>query len=167
MNLLVVVTPPSIYHGCSTWKTFWKEKFTGKQDLLESVDTKNCGSRKTRKHKEIKGSDKCVTLNFYEILNISEKFDNMNKMETTSSESKVELERSGKGSVTALALKTKARSKKYRKRQGMPSEMSALRTFPIKSKGLKKMSRYLMWKGSPNINPLRVIFIYLCVLQSV
>ena len=60
----------------------------------------------------------------YEILNISEKFDSLNKMETTSSDSKVELERSGKGLVTALALKTKARSKNT-KRQGMPSEMSA------------------------------------------
>ena len=36
-------------------------------------------------------------------------------METTYSESKVESERSGKGLVTALALKTKARSKKYKK----------------------------------------------------
>ena len=53
---------------------------------------KNCGRRKVRKHKEIKGSDKCVTLNIYDILNISEKFDDLNKMETTSSESKVELE---------------------------------------------------------------------------
>ena len=50
---------------------------------------KNCGQRNVRKHKEIKGSDKCVTLNIYEILNISEKFDDLNKMETTSSESKV------------------------------------------------------------------------------
>ena len=84
---------------------------------------KNCGQRNVRKHKEIKGSDKCVTLNIYENLNISEKFDDMNKMETTSSESKVKLEVSGKGLVTALALKTKARSKNI-KRQGMPSEMS-------------------------------------------
>ena len=76
---------------------------------------KNCGRRKVRKHKEIKGSDKCVTLNIYEILNISEKFDSLNKMETTSSESKVELEGSGKGLVTALALKTRAGSKKYKK----------------------------------------------------
>ena len=123
MKFLVVVTPPSIYHGCSTRKTFWEEKFTGKQYLFQYVNMKNCGSRKVRKHKEIKGSDKCVTLNTYEILNISEKFDDMNKMETTSSDSKVELEGSGKGLVTALDLKTKARSKKY-KRQGMPSEMS-------------------------------------------
>ena len=92
--------------------------------FFESVNMKNCGRRKVRKHKEIKGSDKCVTLNIYEILNISEKFDSLNKMETISSESKVELERSGKGLVTALALNTKARLKKT-KRQGMPSEMSA------------------------------------------
>ena len=87
MNFLVVVTPPSIYHGWSTWKTFWEEKFTGKQDLFESVNMKNCGCRKVRKHKEIKGSDKCVTLNIYVTLNISDKSDDLNRMETTSSES--------------------------------------------------------------------------------
>ena len=66
---------------------------------------KNCGRRKVRKHKEIKGSEKCVTLN------TPKKFDSLNNMETTSSESKVELGRSGKGLVTALDLKTKAGSK--------------------------------------------------------
>ena len=124
MKFLVVVTPPSVYHGCYTWKTFWEEMFTGKQYLFQSVNMKNCGRRKVRKHKEIKGSDKCVTLNIYEILNISEKFDSLNKMETTSSGSKVELGISGKGLATALDLKTKARSKNT-KRQGIPSEMSA------------------------------------------
>ena len=115
MKFLLVVTPPSIYHGCSNRKTFWEEKFTGKQDLFESVNMKNCGRCKVMKHKEIKGSNKCVTLNIHDILNISEKFDSLNKMETTSSESKVELERSGKRLVTALTLKTKAKSKKYKK----------------------------------------------------
>ena len=109
MKFLVVVTPPSIYHGCSTRKTFWEGKFTRKQDLFLSVNMKNCDCCKVRKHKEIKGSDKCVSLN------ISDKFDSLNKMETTSSESKVELERSGKGLVTALALRTKSESKKYKK----------------------------------------------------
>ena len=65
--------------------------------------------KKVSKHKEIKGSDKCVTFN------ISEKFDSLNKMKTTSSESKGKLGRSGKGLVTALVLKTKVRSKKYKK----------------------------------------------------
>ena len=114
MKFLVVVTPPSIYHGCSTQKTFGEEKFTSKKDLFQSVNMKNCGCRKVRKHKDIKDSDERVTLksyeNMYEILKISEKFDNLDKMETTSSESKVKMEGSGKGLVTALDLKTKARS---------------------------------------------------------
>ena len=115
MKLLVFVTPPSIYHGCYTRKTFWEGKFTGKKDLFGSVNMKNCGRSKVRKHKEIKGSYKCVTLNIYDILNISEKFDDLNNMETTSSESKLELEISGKWLVTALDLKTKSRSEKYKK----------------------------------------------------
>ena len=40
MKFLVVVTPQSIYHGCSTRKTFWEEKFTGKQYLFEYVNIK-------------------------------------------------------------------------------------------------------------------------------
>ena len=65
---------------------------------------KNFGRHKVRKHKEIKGSDKIVTLN------VSAKFEILNKMKTTSSESKGKLGRSGKGMVTALAFKTKVRS---------------------------------------------------------
>ena len=55
MNLLANVTPPYIYHGCSTWKTFWEETFTGKKHLFLSVNMKNCGRCKVRKNKEIKG----------------------------------------------------------------------------------------------------------------
>ena len=86
--------------------------------MFQSVKMKNCGRRKVRKHKEIKGSDKIVTLD------ISERFDSLNKMETTSSESKGKLGRSVKGVVTAMEFKTKVRPKKYKKK-GMPSEMSA------------------------------------------
>ena len=70
---------------------------------------KNCGRLKVRKHKEIKDSEKYITLD------TSENYDSLNKTETTSSESKEKLERSGKGLVTALALKTKVRPKKYKK----------------------------------------------------
>ena len=80
MKFLVVVTPPSIYHGFSTRKTFWEEYFTGKKDLFQYVSMKNCGRRKVRKHKDIRGSDKIVTLN------VSAKFDSLNNMETTSSD---------------------------------------------------------------------------------
>ena len=82
MKFLVVVTPQSIYHGCSTRKMFWEEKFTGKKYFFQSANMKNCGRCKVRKHKEIKVSDKIVTLN------ISAKFDSLNKIKTTSSESK-------------------------------------------------------------------------------
>ena len=91
MKFLVVVTPLYIYHGFSTRKTFWEEKFTGKKYLFQSVNTKNCGFRKVRKHKDIKGSDKIVTLN------ISENFDSLNKIETTSSESKEKIGKIRKG----------------------------------------------------------------------
>ena len=73
------------------------------------MNKKNCGRHKVRKHKEIKGIDKSVTLD------ISSKFDSLNKMKTTSSESKGKLERSGKGLVTTLDFKTKVRSQKYKK----------------------------------------------------
>ena len=106
MKLLAVVTPPSIYHGCSTRKTFCEEKFTGKKYLFQSMNTKNCGRRKGRKHKDIKGSDKYVTLY------ISAKLESLNNMDPTSSESKEKLERSGKGLVTAPVFKTKVRSPK-------------------------------------------------------
>ena len=109
MKFLVVVTPPSIYHGCSTQKTFWEGKFTGKKDFFQSVNMKNYGRRKVRKRKEIKGSDKIVTVN------VSEKFDSLNKMKTRSSELKGKFGRSGKGLVNALAFKTKVRSSKYKK----------------------------------------------------
>ena len=105
----LVVTPPSIYHGCSTRKTFWEEKFTGKEDLFLSVNMKNCGCRKVRKHKEIRGSDKYVTLD------ISSKFDSLDKMKITSSESKGKLEISGKGLITSLGFKAKVRPQRYKK----------------------------------------------------
>ena len=93
----LVVTPPFIYHGCSTRKTFWEEKFTGKkQDLFEPVNMRNCGNHTFSKHREIKDSDERVTLkayeNMYEILKFSEKFENLDKMETTSSESGLKMD---------------------------------------------------------------------------
>ena len=70
---------------------------------------KNCGRRNVRKHKEIKGSDNYVTLE------ISLKFDKLDKMKITSSESKGKLERSGKGVITSLDFKAKVRPHKYKK----------------------------------------------------
>ena len=98
---------------------------------------KNGGCRKVRKHKEIKGSDKCVTLN------ISEKFDSLNKMETTSSESKIKLGRSGKVLVTALALKNKASSKKYKKARYAIENVS-MKDLSNIIKEFETFSRYFM-----------------------
>ena len=67
------------------------------------------GRRNVRKHKEIRGSDKYVTLN------ISSKFDSVDKMKITSSESKRKLERSGTGLITSLGFKTKATWQRYKK----------------------------------------------------
>ena len=77
--------------------------------LFMAVDMKHCGRRNVSKHKEIRGSDKYVTLD------ISSKFDSLDKMKITSSESKVKLGISGKGLITPLGFKTKARLQKYKK----------------------------------------------------
>ena len=70
---------------------------------------KNCGHPRVRKHKDIKCSDKYVTLD------ISSNFDSLDKMKTTSSESKGKLERSGKGLVTSLVFNTKVMFAKIQK----------------------------------------------------
>ena len=109
MKLPEVVTPPYIYHGCSTRKMFWEEKFTGEEKLLSAVNMKNCGRHNVRKHREIKGSDKYVTLD------ISLKCDSIDKVKTTSLESKEKFGRSGKGLISSLGLKAKVRPHKYKK----------------------------------------------------
>ena len=52
MNILAVLTPPSIYHGCFTWKTLWEERFTGEEKFtlgeFSDVNMKNCGCHNVR-----------------------------------------------------------------------------------------------------------------------
>ena len=72
------------------------------------MNMENCGRRKVRKHKEIKGSEKYVTLD------ISLQFDNMDKTKITSLESKLNLERSGKGLITSLGFKDKVTPQHYK-----------------------------------------------------
>ena len=88
---------------------FWEEKFTGEENLFSAVNMKNCCRRNVRKHKEIKGSDK------YFNLDIFLKFDSLENMEIICSESKGKLGRSGKGLITSLGFKAKARLQKYKK----------------------------------------------------
>ena len=107
MKLLAVVTSQSIYHCCCTQRTFWEEKFTLGEFI--AVNMKNCSRCIVRKHREIKGSDKYVTLE------TSLKFDSLYKTRITSSESKDHLGRSGKGLINSMGFKTKERPKKYKK----------------------------------------------------
>ena len=109
MKLRAVVRPPSIYHGYSTRKTLWEENFTGEEELFSAVNMKNCGRRNVRKHRNIKGSNNYVTLD------ISLKFDSLENMKITSSDSKEKLEISGKGLITNLVFKAKVRPHKYKK----------------------------------------------------
>ena len=152
MKFLVVVTPPSIYHGCSTRKTFCEENFTGKKDLFQSMNMKDWDCRKVRKYKEIKDSDKIVTLA------ISARVDSLKNMETTSSKSKEKLERSGKGLVTALDFKTKVRSPKYKKSRYVIGNLSEKEHSKI-IKYFDNLGKYLIRKGSPNMSQLPATFI--------
>ena len=118
MKFLEVVTPPSIYHGCSTRKMFWEEKFTCKKNFFQSVNMRNCGPRKVRKHNEIKGSDKIFTLN------ASSKFDSLNKMKTISFRVKRKIGEIRKWVGNRSGSQDQSKVQKNTKRQSMPSEMS-------------------------------------------
>ena len=86
MNLPAVVTPPSVYHSCSTQNIFWEENFAPGE--FTPVNMKNVGHRNFRKHREIKSGEKYITLD------ISLKFDSLDKMKITSSHPKDYLVRS-------------------------------------------------------------------------
>ena len=75
MKILTFISPWSIHHGYSTWKTFWDENFT-------LTNIKNCGRHNVRKHKDIKDCVKYITLD------ICLGFVSMGKMRITSSEPK-------------------------------------------------------------------------------
>ena len=113
MKLLVVVTPPSIYHGCYTWKTFWEEIFTDEENFtvgeFSDVNMKTHGCHNVSKYREIKGTDKNATFD------ISLNFDIMDKMRIVSSEPKYNLGISGKWLIISIGLMAKAIPKKYKK----------------------------------------------------
>ena len=144
--------------------------FTDSNKSCLPVNMKKFGQRNVRKHKEIKGSDRCVTLNMYEILNISEKFDDPDKMKTTSSESKGNLGRSGKGLLTALVLKTNARSEKYKKARYAIVNVSKKDLFKI-IKEFEIFDKLPYEKKRPNNEPTHIYFhlarhITKCMMRS-
>ena len=99
INLLAVVTTLYICHGCSTRETLWGGKFT--VGNFSVMNMKNFGRRNVRRQREIKGSDKFITLEI--LLN----FGIMENIRITSIEPKDNLEISGKGLITSLDLKYK------------------------------------------------------------
>ena len=121
--------------------------------IFLAVDMKNCGRRNVRKHKEIKGSDKYVTLD------VSLKFDSLEKMKLTSSESKVKLERSGKGLIAYLFFKAKVRPQKYKKERYTIGNVSKKDLSKI-IREFDKFEKYLMRRRGPNMNLLTVTFTY-------
>ena len=70
---------------------------------------KNCGRSNVGKHRDIKGSYKYVTLD------ISLKFDSLDKMKVTSSESKDNMVRPLKGLITSIGFKDKVQPHNYKK----------------------------------------------------
>ena len=92
------------------------------EKLFSAVKIKNCGCCNDRKHRDIKGSDKYVTLD------ISLKIDNLENMKITSSESKEKQERSEKGLIISLGIRAR-KGHIDTKSQSMPLEMSLRRTF--------------------------------------
>ena len=99
--LAVVTLPPAIYHGLSTQKKLWEDKFT-RVNMASGV------RRNVRKHREIKNSEKYTALDIYSEL------DCLEKREVTSSESRDYMGRSGKGMTTSLTLRAKWPNKKQK-----------------------------------------------------
>ena len=48
MKLPAVVIPPSFYYGCSTWKTFCEENFTGKEKFVSVYKHESLWSSKSQ-----------------------------------------------------------------------------------------------------------------------
>ena len=116
MKLPAVLTPPSIYHSCSTWKTLWEVKFTPGE--FTPVNMENCGRHNVRKHGEIKNGEKYITLD------LSLKFSSLDKMKIIFLDPKDYLGRSGKGLITSLGLNTIGRSKKKKKKRYASTNVS-------------------------------------------
>ena len=134
VKLLAVVTPRSICHGYSTWKTFREEKFT--LGDFTPVNMINWGCRNVMKHREIKDSDKSITLD------ISLKFGSMENMIIIYSYPKDYLVISVKEFIISMGIKTNVRSNKYKKSR------YAINNFSMKDlSNIIKEFEKLLYKG--------------------
>ena len=153
MNLIVVVTTPSIYHGWSTWKTFWEVNFT-------TVDMKNCGLCNVRKHRDINNGEQYISLD------ISLKFGNLENIKTTYSEPKDCLGRSGIRGWLPLWVSRPLEGQNMLKRKCFPLLKSALRIFPRLLSNLSMLLMRVMWGRGQNTCLLKVISVYQDSSQS-
>ena len=88
---------------------FLEGNFTGKENLFPAVNIKNGGRRNVTKHKEIKGSDKYFTLD------ISSKFDSLDKMKNHIFRVKRKIGNIRKGVDYLTGFKAKIRPQRYKK----------------------------------------------------
>ena len=128
--------------------------------LFSAVNMKNCGRHNDRKHKEIKGSDKYVTLD------ISLKFDNTDKMKITSLDSKRKFGTIRKRVDYLSGSQGQHKAAKIKK-QGMPSEMSVIRIFRSFLRSLRNYLMKVMKRRGPNMSLLTATFNYQDSLRSV
>ena len=103
MKLPAVVTPPYVYHGCSTWKKFWEERF--KLSEVAPVNMKTLVAT-------MLGNTERLTMARSTPHWTYRWFGSLDKMKITSLDPINYLGISGKGLITSLGLKTIVRSKK-------------------------------------------------------
>ena len=115
------------------------------------MNMKNCGRNHVRKHREIKDSDKYVTLGM--LL----KFFSMDKMRITSSEPKDNLVRSGKGLITSLGLKAKTSPKKCKNSRYSILNVS-IKDLSNISRGFEKLPYKSYERRRPKHNPTESYF---------
>ena len=152
MKILAVVTPPYIYHGCSTWKTFWEEKFTGKDNLFLSVTWK------------IVVVAKLVNTRISRVVTSTSPWTSHQSL-TVSTIWKPHIQSQNKywkdqerGWLSFWISRPK-QGRKNTKRQGMPSEMLVRRNFQRLLRSLRKFRNYLMRRRGPNMSLMTATFI--------
>ena len=112
MKLLSVVTPPSIYYGCSDCKTLWEEEFIVEENVtlgeftavnMKIVVVAMLGNKDR--------SRVVISMSSWTSHWIFQSGQDENQI----FRSKKVLVGSGKGIITSLGIKAKARPKKYKK----------------------------------------------------
>ena len=152
MKLLAVVTPPSIYHGWSTRKTLWEEKFTGKE-MFFCLRTWNI----------VVVAKLGNTMRSRVVTSTSHWTSHQNLTVWTGWKPHLQIQKENwkdqeKGWLP-LWFSVPKQSRKNKKRQGMTSEMSARRTFRRLLRILRKLRNYLMGRRGPNMSLLTATFI--------